>query len=364
MHPDSLPDEVALAGRLLGGDGVRMLLVDMEQEGLRPLGGDPDELHAVDGPGAGEAFREERAVRHDGVLWLPIKDSAERVGVLGVGEPGAAPSEDWEALASCAGELVVAKTRYGDGLARARRTRPMSTEAEMRWSMLPALTYSGPCLALSALILPPYDVAGDAFDYGLTGSTAHLAVFDAMGHGMQAARLANLAVGSYRSSRRAGMGVVDALLTVDALVADQFGDAAFVTALMAELDLDTGVLTIANAGHPPPLLLRSGQPAEAVPCAPARPAGLGGEAPVVERIELEPGDSLLFLTDGIVEARSVAGEVFGDDRLARLATSAFHADLPMAERVRLLAASVLAHQAGREGDDATLFAVKWKQPIN
>ncbi len=364
MHPDDLAREVATAGAAMGGDDVVLYVVDHDQVTLRSLdeGAGVDQL--VEGDGAGRAFREERAVSDGDGLWLAVKDSAERIGVLWVGDPGESSAQDWEALASAAGELVVAKSNYGDAVTARRRSRPMSVEAEMRWSLLPPLSYTGPVLGVSGIILPPYEVAGDAFDYGLTGRTASVAVLDAMGHGMEAARIANLAVGSFRNSRRCGLGPSDALVAIDELVADQFGDARFVTALVAQIDIDTGVLTIANAGHPPPLRLRRGSPAELVECRPARPAGLGGVAPRTEQVGLEPGDALLFLTDGIVEARSPTGEPFGEPRLAAEAAELYEQPMPLAELVRRLASVVLDHQGGRAGDDATLLVVRWNGPLS
>src|SRR3546814_2205269 len=79
---------------------------------------------------------------------------------------------------------------------------------------------------------------------------------DAMGHGLEASRMANVAVASYRSSRRAGADPAGSLVAMDEVIRSEFGDSRFVTAQAATLDLDSGRMQIANAGHPQPLLLR------------------------------------------------------------------------------------------------------------
>src|SRR5688572_4822444 len=86
MMPDDLGPSVVQAGTLLGGTDVKILLVDLEQPELRSIAGD-GAFELVEGTVAGEAFRSGAFVHEDvegGVrIWIPILDSAERVGVLG-----------------------------------------------------------------------------------------------------------------------------------------------------------------------------------------------------------------------------------------------------------------------------------------
>src|SRR5205085_9427437 len=122
---------------------------------------------------------------------------------------------------------------------------------------------------------PAYDIAGDTFDYAINGDVAHFAVFDAIGHGLEASQIANLAVGSYRNSRRHDAELPDILLEMDRVVSSAFGDKRFVTVQVGTLTLGTGELRLLNAGHPPPLLLREGRDAGDIPCHPCLPVGLG-----------------------------------------------------------------------------------------
>jgi serine phosphatase RsbU (regulator of sigma subunit) len=79
--------------------------------------------------------------------------------------------------------------------------------------------------------------------------------------------------------------------------------------------------------------------------------------PVIE--ELEPDDMLLLYTDGVTEARTADGELFGLDRLADLLEREAASGRTAEELLRRLARSVLDHQAGGLRDDATLLLVQW-----
>ena len=126
--------------------------------------------------------------------------------------------------------------------------------------MLPPLTYTSPDVTVAGFVQPSDRIAGDAFDYSVDGRVVSIAIFDAMGHGLEASRMANVAVGSYRSTRAPGADLTTSLRALDEAIATQFGDSRFVTAQLATLDLDTGRLEIVNAGHPPPLRLRPAGP--------------------------------------------------------------------------------------------------------
>ena len=132
----------------------------------------------------------------------------------------------------------------------------------------------------------------------------------------------------------------------------------FVTAVYAVLELDSGRLTFANAGHNPPFWLHEkGRQVEKLK---RTGVALGAveHAPMSERtIQLEPGDHLLLYTDGLTEAFSADGELFGDTRLeqALLSRQSGSADdlLEMVEEA-------LNHflQAEPLSDDLTMLALR------
>lgn len=185
-----------------------------------------------------------------------------------------------------------------------------------------------------------------------------------MGHGLQAAQLAALAVAAYRNARRADRPLTDTVRSIDAALLAGFGGEAFTTAVLAELDTDTGLLQWVNAGHPEPLLLRTGRQVKSLHTDPAPPLGLGhAQSPnrslLVGVEQLEPGDRLLFYTDGVTEARSPQGEFFGVDRLTDLLIRHLAGGLPTPETMRRVVRALLEHQQGQLSDDATLLLLEW-----
>ena len=82
--------------------------------------------------------------------------------------------------------------------------------------------------------------------------------------------------------------------------------------------------------------------------------------PAVGVEQLEPGDRVLFYTDGVIEARSPNGEFFGADRLTDLVTGQFAGGLPAPETMRRVVRTLLEHQQGQLSDDASLLLLEWR----
>jgi serine phosphatase RsbU (regulator of sigma subunit) len=236
----------------------------------------------------------------------------------------------------------------------------------MQWDLLPPLVLKTERITVAGLLEPAYEVGGDCFDYAHNGAVFDLGVFDPLGHGVGSSLIAALCVGSYRHNRREGRSLEEIHAQLEAAMAGEFPQ-AFATGQLARIDLDTGSWSWVNAGHPPPLLIRGGQVIGEMECAPALPWGLGSlsDAPssvTVATDDLEPGDSVLFYTDGVVEAHHPGGDEFGVGRLADLAGQHASDGLETEEVVRRLVRAVLEHQDDRLSDDATLVLVQWHGP--
>ena len=366
LKPDDLGRCLAtLTEKHLGADDVVLYLVDLDQVELRALGSPPGtDVLSVDGTPAGLAFRdEEPAVERSAArrrLWLPILDSADRVGVLGVADDGSVPIDDWLVLASLVGELVVSKEGYGDVISTTRRRGEVSLAAELRWSLLPPLTFSSPALAISGILQPSHRVAGDAFDYSIGPHQAVIGIFDAMGHELPAARLADMAIGGFRHARRQQRDPADMLGDIDAVIGAQFPDSQFVTAQLLTLDLESGAASIRTAGHPPPVLLPLDGDPSVIEVRPGLPLGLGPSAYAEATVALAPGDAVLLLSDGVFEARSAAGEFYGRERMIAHAHRSLRVGVRPPEALRLLIREVIDFQGGDVRDDATLVMVRWE----
>ncbi|SFP41243.1 Stage II sporulation protein E (SpoIIE) [Geodermatophilus dictyosporus] len=370
--PDRLGPLAAHAGRVLGVD-VAVHVVDHEQRWLLrlPDGRTCTEPVAVDGTLPGRVFQAGRLLPSEagGVprLWVPLLDGADRMGVLEVRVAAARDLEDpdlreqCEWLASMVAHLVTSMGVYGDVLERTRRGRPRSPSAELVWQQLPPLTAATDSFVLAGLLEPSADVGGDAFDYALGEDAVWMTVLDAMGHGLGAGLMSAASLAAARSTRRAGRGIHDQARAIDEVIGTTFPGSAFVTGVLAELDVTSGRLRYVRAGHPPPLLLRDGRVVKELSAGGRVPFGLETAGFGVAEEVLEPGDWLVLYTDGITEARDAAGRWFGEQRLVEFLTRAAAAGQPPPETVRRLVHAVLNHQDGVLQDDASILVASWAE---
>jgi sigma-B regulation protein RsbU (phosphoserine phosphatase) len=370
------PDRLAtLVDEATGRLGLRTTIwvVDYEQESLHALpvsGRETPGPVAVDGSVRGRAFTAVASRHADEAgtdrWWVPMVDGTDRLGVIEFCPAAPSSSADrddlvvrYELLAGLVGHLLATVSARGDHLERIRRTRPMSIASELLWRQLQPLTSSCEQAVVTAILQPCYEVGGDGFDYVLENNRAHLVVLDAMGRGLRAGLACAVALAAIRAGRRAGAGLEDQARAADAALLEQFPDSRFATALLAELDLDSGRLLYLNAGHPEPLVLRGRHPVRSLSGGRRMPLGIEDPAMKVAQERLEPGDRLVLYTDGVTEARTAGGERFGVTRLIDHVRRHATAGLPAPETLRRLAHAVLAHQPGVPGDDATLMLVEW-----
>ncbi|WP_329501110.1 PP2C family protein-serine/threonine phosphatase [Kitasatospora herbaricolor] len=368
--PWEVPDLVRAAARRLGLGEAEVFLADLQQRVLVPLPDpelrEPPEALDVDGTLAGRAYRARRIETAAGppvVGWVPLADGMERVGVLRVGAHLARGRlrDRARALASLVSLLVVSKASFSDVLVRTGRTRPMSLQSELLWAFVPPRTIGSRHVTSSAALEPAYEAAGDAFDHSLAGDLLHLTVVDAMGHDLASGGASAVALAACRSTRRADGTLADIVETIDTTLTRWIPD-RLLTAVIADFDTATGRLSWVNCGHPPPLLIRGGR---VVPGALERdahpPLGIDEHhRPVpVHRARLQPGDRILVHTDGVTEARSAAGDTFGEQRLIDTVVRATATGDPAPEALRRLMHALLAHRDHDLRDDATVMLVEW-----
>ncbi|WP_042365272.1 PP2C family protein-serine/threonine phosphatase [Streptacidiphilus neutrinimicus] len=367
MPPQLVAPLVAEAARAVGGQEVSILLPDYGQVTLVPLPGRGLVVGApvpIGGSPAGEAFLGTTTVecpQAAGIrMFVPLPDG-DHGGVLAV-TLADVNDEDrrlLRRLAALVADILTAKNGYTDQFARARRQAPMSLAAEIQWSLLPPLAMSTPQVSVAGILEPAYDIAGDSLDYALDDDILHLAMIDAMGHGLNAAVLATVAIGAYRHARRATVGLAELYAYMDAAIDQQFGPDHFVTAQMMRLNIATGTLEWVNAGHPAPLLIRGHHVLQALDSPGTLPVGFGGDTPQISRRHLRRGDRVLFYTDGLVEEHRAGGELFGEQRLIATVERVGPRGGSVREMVRSLSDALMQERGGATTDDASLFLVEW-----
>ncbi|WP_246212234.1 PP2C family protein-serine/threonine phosphatase [Streptomyces abyssomicinicus] len=344
---------------------VSFLLVDMlGREAVRlPRGGGAGrargavDRRALAGSAYEEVLRSQRLhVKGDGEggarMIAPVTNRGDRIGVL----EAVVPEVDdtiRDAVAQAAHALayiVVTDRRFTDLYHWGWRTSPVTLAAEIQHQLLPsAACCEAPQFTLAGGLVPADDIGGDTYDYALDQDTLHLSITDAMGHDTASALLATLTVNALRGARRAGRGLLEqAGAAHEAITRHARG---MTTGQLLRVDLADGACEMVNAGHPWPLRLRGGR-VEKLSVDVDLPFGV--PAPVsyeVQRLQLEPGDRLVLLTDGMIERGAAAVDLPAVVR----DTGGEHPR----EAVQAMTLAVYDACGGELRDDATALVLDW-----
>jgi phosphoserine phosphatase RsbU/P len=261
--------------------------------------------------------------------------------------------------ASLAAIASTAHTHQPGGTAAHRLEAELALSRRIQRSLIPLTAPEFAGYEIASHYDAAREVGGDFFDiFPLRDSTTHMAVViaDVTGKGIAAALLMAFARPLMRSAvdhlGEAGL----ALERTNHILVAERRSALFITALCALIELRTGDVRLANAGHEPPLVV----PGDDRPIFWLRGSGpLLGAFPTLGLREcvtqLDPGDLVLLYTDGVTDMRAASGERFGDDRLMAVvedarrgsaqsvvdaivgAIKAFQGDMPSADDVTLVA---------------------------
>ena len=212
-----------------------------------------------------------------------------------------------------ASALVTTKHINTEGARQLRAETELEAARAVQQVLIPEEIPSLPGFKIESVYRPASQVGGDFFQILPTASGGALIVIgDVSGKGMPAAMTVSLLVGTIRTLAHytASPGEILAAMNRRMLVRSKDG---FTTCLVLRADPD-GSLTMANAGHIPPYCNGEELAMEA-----GLPLGIHAQSSYEEaRLELEPGAQITLLTDGVVEARSTTGELFGFARTQTL----------------------------------------------
>ncbi|MFE7111134.1 SpoIIE family protein phosphatase [Streptomyces sp. NPDC057600] len=177
---------------------------------------------------------------------------------------------------------------------------------EVQRMMLPSSLPQPTGVQLAARYLPAADTArvgGDWYDsVPLPGSRVALVIGDVMGHSITSAAIMGQLRTSAQTLAQLDLPPQEVLHHLDEQ-AQRLGPDAMATCLYAVYDPVAHRITIANAGHPPPVLLHLGGRAEVLRVPPGAPIGVGGVDFEAVELDAPAGGTLLLYTDGLVESR-------------------------------------------------------------
>jgi serine phosphatase RsbU (regulator of sigma subunit) len=352
-----------------GAEDVELFMADYSLSVLQPVSVLPHTLEpvSVHNSPAGRAFGSQQPYREEGRngrtrLHLPVSVRGDRLGVLSVTLSDSDATQWWEAeladVADVLGREVVVAERDTDLYLQARRRDRLTLAAEMQWQLLPGRACSRPEYELGAQLEPAYAIFGDNFDWSATADHLMLYVTNGMGEGIEASLLTNLAINALRNARRAGLSIADQAALADQAVYAHYRGQCYLSVLMFDFDLTTGRASVVDAGSPQLLRLRDGT-VERMAFDAQLPLGMFEETDyIAQDFHAEPGDRLVFVSDGVHAVASPRGEAYGEAALAR----AIHSTrlLPAAEVPRAVLRELTGHRGeAMPDDDALIVCLDW-----
>ncbi len=217
--------------------------------------------------------------------------------------------------------------------------------------------------SIFASIHAAHEVGGDFYDFYLLDDTLVFLIADVSGKGIPAAMFMMRAKTMIRSMVESGLSPAEAFTQANRKLCAENSSGMFVTAWIGYLDVRTGVVKIANAGHNPALRVHGGQAGYLQ----LKPGLMLGALDVIvyqtQEIRLEPGDCIYLYTDGVTEAMDVGEKLYGEERLRQTLTrGAAHADGDVCERLcDAVLSDVRAFAEGAEqADDITMLCVRYE----
>jgi hypothetical protein len=221
-----------------------------------------------------------------------------------------------------------------------RLSTELSSAREVQATLVPSRLPALRMARLEAAYLPATEVGGDFYQiFPLPDDSALIIIGDVSGKGLKAAMTGTLVLGALRALAQEDLSPAQILVRLNSQLVGAT-DGGFITCLCARISVD-GSLKVANAGHLAPYCN-----GKEIDLENGLPLGIAADASFTESsLQLSPGDTLTFLSDGVVEARNPAGELFGFARTAALSTES-------AEKV------AQAAQAFGQEDDITVLTLE------
>ena len=301
-------------------------------------------------------------VAHGSRMSAPLLDGRAPLGMIVVDAAPGRPffSMDLEVLEGVAGLFSLAfqrlhsrKSDWRRASVEADRRSAGSVQRSLMKTSLPA--DSG--LKVDARYQPALDVGGDFYDLTCLGDgRIGGAIGDVSGKGVSAALIMSRVSSDLGRALRSGVTPSEVLESVNTTMTDVESE-TFVTASCITLDPLRRSLTIANAGHLPLMIRRANGEVFDFGGASGTPLGMMPCRYVDERLELQPLDIVLLMTDGVAEALDLPGDRMGTKRLHRIMNTAPHD--PKVINARILAAANESSSASAP-DDLTLVALQFE----
>ena len=180
-----------------------------------------------------------------------------------------------------------------------------------------------PKVEIFAAMDPAKEVGGDFYDFYYTSrNKLHFLIADVSGKGIPAAMFMMRAKTELKSLTEVSLPINEVFTQGNESLCEGNEAGMFVTAWQGGIDLETGLVQFANAGHNPPLVRRNNGKFEYLKSRSGFVlAGMEGIRYKAQELQLEPGDEIFLYTDGVTEATNASEELYGEDRLCEALNS-------------------------------------------
>ena len=257
--------------------------------------------------------------------------------------------------------IAIENARLYEEIARQekRLERDLALARELQFRLLPHALPKIANLEVAAKFMPARAIGGDLYDFvDYSQSRLGMVIGDVSGKGAPAAIYAALVSGILRSHAPIEPGPAEMLRAVNFSLGERRIEGQFVSLIYAVWDDRNRSLQVANSGLPRPLYVHDGK--IDVIEATGLPLGLFDDAEYDEfTFKAKPGDMFVFFSDGILDARNKAGDMFGRGRVEQVIAGC--AEISADCVVKSLFKAVTEHAAGEEAfDDETVVAIKLK----
>ena len=225
-------------------------------------------------------------------------------------------NEEFSSLSDDINSTVTTLKRY-IAEAAARIDKELEYAKQIQLSALPTNFPEGEEYGICAQMIAAKEVGGDFYDfYKLSDTTVAFLVADVSGKGIPAAMFMMTAKTIIKDLAERGLPVNEIFTLANEKLCENNESGMFVTAWMGILDVTTGNVQFANAGHNPPLLKRADGSFEYLKTrAGFVLAGMEGVRYRMGELTLNPGDRMFLYTDGVTEATDVENRLYGEERL-------------------------------------------------
>ena len=300
------------------------------------------------------------------LLSVPMKYEDETIGVLNVNnrlDGRIFTHADELLLCTLANFVVIAiqKARMQERIRENERFEAdIRAAREVQEAMLPKELPTLEKWEIAAGYLPAREVAGDFYDaIELPDNRLCVVVGDVCGKGLPAAVYMARVLGYFRVGAHVyNRDAAELMSFVNDLLAPEWTERTFVTAICAIFDNNTGAVSICTAGHQDPLGANiHNRDVGDTPAGNGLPLGvMGGFAFDAACLDTSPGDTFLLYTDGVTEAKDAAGNLFGSDRLKRVMAEHDGTASELAEHIKTAVHDFAKGTA--QSDDVTLAVIR------